>query len=59
MENNKKTILLLRWTVIIVTSYLILFGKGRVTNLDLGHILIFAYMLSNFSSTLSPKRLVF
>lgn len=45
--DKKKIILVLRWTVIIVTSYLIIFGKGRVTDLGLGHFLILAYVVSN------------
>jgi PAS domain S-box-containing protein len=53
--DRKKVILLLRWTAIIVTSYLILFGRGRVTDLHLSHILIAVYMLSNVLLTFLPK----
>jgi PAS domain S-box-containing protein len=58
MENQdrKKIILMLRWTAIIVTSYLILFGKGRVINLPLSHILIAGYLLSNVLLTFLPKK---
>ena len=46
-QNKKKIVVSLRWTVIIVTSYLILFGKGRITDLHLGHLFILVYILSN------------
>src|SRR5208337_2045355 len=54
-QDRKRIILTLRWTAIIVTSYLILFGKGRVTDLNLSHILIFIYLLSNVLLTFFPK----
>jgi PAS domain S-box-containing protein len=54
-QGRKKVILTLRWTVIIVTSYLILFGRGRVTDLHLSHILIAGYLLSNIFLTFLPK----
>ena len=54
-RDRKKGILLLRWTAIIVTSYLILFSKGRVTDLHLSHLLIFVYIFSNFLLILVPK----
>jgi PAS domain S-box-containing protein len=54
-QNRKKIILTLRWTAIIVTSYLILFGQGRVTDLHLSHILIVIYILSNVLLTFFPK----
>ncbi len=50
-KQNKKTILTLRWTAIIVTSYLILFGQGKVTSANLGHLLIMLYILSNIVLT--------
>ena len=58
MENQdrKKIILTLRWTAIIVTSYLILFGRGKVTDLHLSHILIAVYILSNILLTFVPKK---
>lgn len=55
-QDRKRIILTLRWTAIIVTSYLILFGKGRVTDLRLSNILIFIYLLSNILLTFFPKR---
>ena len=55
-QDRKKIILTLRWTAIIVTSYLILFGKGRVTDLRLSNILIFIYLSSNILLTFFPKR---
>lgn len=56
-HDRKKVILTLRWTAIIVTSYLILFGRGRVTDLHLSHILIAGYILSNILLTFFPKKL--
>ena len=54
-HERKKIILTLRWTAIIVTSYLILFGRGRVTDLHLSHILIAVYILSNVLLTFLPE----
>jgi PAS domain S-box-containing protein len=54
-QERKRIILALRWTAIIVTSYLILFGRGRVTDLHLSHILIGIYILSNISLYFFPK----
>src|SRR4030043_1254585 len=54
-RDRKKVILMLRWTAIIVTSYLILFGKGRVTGLRLSYVLIIIYLLSNVLLTFFPK----
>lgn len=56
-QDKKRVILTLRWTAIIVTSYLILFGRGRVTDLHLSHILIAVYILSNILLTFLPKTL--
>jgi len=55
-QDRKKVILTLRWTAIIVTSYLILFGRGRVTDLQLSHLLISVYLLSNILLTFVPKK---
>jgi PAS domain S-box-containing protein len=55
MKERKKTIILLRWAVIIVISYLILFGKGRVTNLGLGHLFILIYIISNLILVFFPQ----
>jgi len=46
---------MLRWTAIIVTSYLMLFGKGRVMDLHLSYTLIIIYLLSNVLLTFFPK----
>jgi PAS domain S-box-containing protein len=54
-KDRKKVILTLRWTAIIVTSYLILFGRGRVMDLHLSHFLIGGYILSNILLTFLPK----
>ena len=53
--DRKKIVLTLRWTAIIVTSYLILFGKGRVTDPHLGSTLIIIYLASNVLLTFFPK----
>jgi len=55
-QDRKRIILTLRWTAIIVTSYLILFGRGRVTDLQLSHLLIAGYLLSNVLLTFLPKK---
>lgn len=55
-KNRKKTILILRWAVIIVISYLIVFGKGRITDLDLGHAFILVYIFSNLALIFLPPR---
>jgi len=54
-QDKKRVILTLRWTVIIVTSYLILFGKGRVIDLYSSYVLIIVYLLSNVLLTFFPK----
>jgi PAS domain S-box-containing protein len=54
-QDRKKIILMLRWTAIIVTSYLILFGKGRVMDLHLSYTLIIIYILSNVFLSFFPK----
>jgi len=57
MENqNKKKILSLRWAVIIATSYLILFGRGKIAHIDLGHLFILVYILSNLLLTFIPTK---
>ena len=56
-QDKKKIVITLRWTAIIVTSYLILFGRGRVTNIELSHFLIAVYLLSNVLLTFLPKTL--
>jgi len=54
-QDRKKIILCLRWTVIIVTSYLVLFGKGRVTDLGLGHLFVLLYICSNLILIFLPR----
>src|SRR4030042_4535818 len=54
-RDRKKVILLLRWTAIIITSYLIFFSKGRVTDLHLIPLLFFGYIFSNLLLTFLPK----
>jgi PAS domain S-box-containing protein len=54
-KDRKKIIITLRWTAIIVTSYLILFGRGRVMDLYLSYTLIVVYLLSNVLLIFLPK----
>jgi PAS domain S-box-containing protein len=54
-QDKKKVTLLLRWTVIIVVAYLILFGKGRVADQRLSQLLIIGYILSNLLLAFLPK----
>jgi PAS domain S-box-containing protein len=42
-----------------MTSYLIILGKGRVTDLHLGHLLIFVYVLSNITLSFLPQTWFF
>ncbi|MEI9475218.1 MAG: ATP-binding protein [Deltaproteobacteria bacterium] len=56
MENKRKIILCLRWALIIVTSYLILFGNEFRISFDSGHLLILVYILSNVALTFAPKK---
>jgi len=53
--DKKRIILLLRWTAIIVTSYLILLGRGRVVDPSLSHLLVFGYLISNVIITFFPS----
>ena len=55
-KNRKKIILSLRWTVIIATSYLIIFGKGWETiGFDWAYFLILVYIFSNIFLNFVPK----
>jgi PAS domain S-box-containing protein len=56
-QDRKQAILLLRWTSIIVTSYLVLLGKGRVADPHLNYLFILGYILSNLFLTFLPKVL--
>src|SRR4030065_2578416 len=57
MENQSKNkILAVRWAVIIVTSYLILFGKGKIAHIDLGQLFILLYILSNLLLIFVPPK---
>jgi len=53
--DRKRTILTLRWAVIILTCYLIFFGKGRITDPDWGHLFILAYIFSNLILIFLPQ----
>ncbi len=54
-QDRKQAVLLLRWTSIIVTSYLILLGKGRLADPQISHFFIFGYILSNIILAFLPK----
>jgi PAS domain S-box-containing protein len=53
-QNKKRIVLILRWTVIIVTSYLILFGKEGITDFNVGNGFILFYILSNITLIFFP-----
>jgi len=54
-QNRKKIILSLRWTVIIVTSYLILLDKGSITEVgSYCYLFVVAYILTNVVLTFLP-----
>ena len=55
-SDRKRIIVSLRWTVIIVTSYLILFGGGRIVDFHLGHLFILIYILSNTVFMFLPRH---
>ena len=54
-KDRKQAILLLRWTSIVVTSYLILLGKGKVADPHLSYLFIIGFILSNLLLTFLPK----
>jgi PAS domain S-box-containing protein len=54
-ENRKKMILSLRWTIIIATCYLMLFGKGERASFHYGHVIPLLYVLSNTVLTFFPS----
>jgi two-component system cell cycle sensor histidine kinase/response regulator CckA len=55
LQDQKKIVICLRWTVIIVTSYLILFGRESLTQFNWGHVFILVYILSNVVVTFLPR----
>ncbi|MBM4339750.1 MAG: PAS domain S-box protein [Deltaproteobacteria bacterium] len=55
-SDKKRIILLLRWGAIIVTSYLILLGRGKVADPNLSHLLVLGYILSNIIIAFLPDR---
>ena len=54
-KNPKRIVLALRWTVIIVTSYLILFGKGTFASFDWGYAFILLFISSNLILLFLPR----
>ena len=54
-QNRKRITLSLRWTIIIITSYLILFGKGGATDFNLGKLFVLLYIFSNVILTFFPS----
>jgi len=53
-KDTKRILLSLRWAVIIVMSYLILFGKGLRADFGWAHLLILGYILSNLFLNFAP-----
>jgi len=53
-KDTKRILLSLRWAVIIVMSYLILFGKGLRGDFGWAHLLILGYILSNLFLNFAP-----
>ena len=53
-KDRKRIIILLRWGAIIVTSYFILLGRGKVADPGLSHILVLGYILSNIVLAFLP-----
>jgi two-component system sensor histidine kinase/response regulator len=53
-RDTKRVLLSLRWVVIIVMSYLILFGKGWEADFGWAHALILVYILSNLFLGFAP-----
>ena len=54
-EDQKKIIVSLRWMVIIVTSYLILFGKEEPATFHSGYVFILIYIFSNLALSVLPR----
>lgn len=54
---KKKTVLLLRWLVIIITSYLLLFSKGGDSLLSPQAFIIYTLLLSNLVLTGIPEHI--
>jgi PAS domain S-box-containing protein len=54
-RDKKNIILILRWTAIIVTSYLILLGRGKVADPNLSHLLVIGYIISNIILSFCPS----
>jgi PAS domain S-box-containing protein len=54
-QAHKEIVLRLRWVTIIVTSYLILFGRGLAAPQLLSSLLIVFYLLSNVVAYLIPS----
>ena len=54
IQSRKKIILSLRWTLIIITSYLILFGTELQGVFHWPHLIILLYLLSNVALSFAP-----
>ena len=55
-QDRKQAVLLLRWTSIIVTSYLVLLGKGRLPDTQISYFFVIGFVLSNLLLPLLPKK---
>jgi len=54
-QGHKQIVLRLRWVTIIITSYLILFGRGITSPPFLPSLLIFFYLCSNLIASFLPS----
>jgi PAS domain S-box-containing protein len=55
-EQGRKTVILVRWILIIVVGYLVVFSNPNPPLLFLGYLLWILFALSNLLLTFSPKR---
>jgi PAS domain S-box-containing protein len=55
-QDRKQAVLLLRWTSIIVTSYLVLLGKGSLPDAQISYFFVIGYILSNLLLSLLSRK---
>lgn len=56
-ESKRSAVVLLRWILVIATSYLLLFGPGRAGARTSVHLVVISLILSNVVLSFLPKRL--
>jgi C4-dicarboxylate-specific signal transduction histidine kinase len=59
LDDKRKVVLILRWALIVVTSYLILSGKPFRVRFDGAQLLILAYVVSHIILTFLPRAWFF